>query len=67
MADLINIRPTRDNATSEKMDAAAKALGMSRNEMILKAIDIINGDIVNNGWHIYLKDICTYAAFSKAS
>ncbi len=26
MADLINIRPTRDSATSEEMDAAAKAL-----------------------------------------
>ncbi len=24
-------------------------------------------DIVNNGWHIYLKDICTYATLSKAS
>jgi hypothetical protein len=43
MADLINIRPTRDSATSEEMDAAAKALGMSRNEMILKAVDIIRG------------------------
>lgn len=43
MADLINIRPTRDSATSEEMDEAAKALGMSRNEMILKAVDIIRG------------------------
>ena len=43
MADLINIRPTRDSATSEEMDAAAKALGMSRNGMILKAVDIIRG------------------------
>ena len=25
------------------------------------------GDIVNNGWHIFLKDICTYATFSNAS
>ena len=25
------------------------------------------GDIVNNGWHIYHKDISTYAALSKAS
>ena len=24
-------------------------------------------DIVNNGWHIYLKDICTYATLSKVS
>ena len=24
-------------------------------------------DIVNNGWHIYLKDICTYATSFKAS
>lgn len=43
MANLINIRPTRDSATSEEMDAAAKTLGMSRNEMILKAVDIIRG------------------------
>ena len=26
-----------------------------------------NSDIVNNGWHIYLKDICSYAASLKAS
>jgi hypothetical protein len=43
MADLINIRPTRDSATSKEMDVAAKTLGMSRNEMILKAVDIIRG------------------------
>jgi hypothetical protein len=43
MADLINIRPTRDSATSEEMAVAAKALGMSQKEMILKAVDIICG------------------------
>lgn len=26
-----------------------------------------SGDIVNNGWHIFLKDICNYATFSNAS
>ena len=53
MADLINIRPTRDCATSEEMDADAKALGMSRNEMILKAVDIIFAEKSNrNGCQI---------------
>ena len=28
---------------------------------------LIDFDIVNNGWHIYLKDICTYATLSKVS
>ena len=29
--------------------------------------DIVDYDIVNNSWHIYHKDISTYAALSKAS
>jgi hypothetical protein len=41
MADLINIRLTKDSPEVEAMDKAAKALGMSRNEMILKAIGMM--------------------------
>jgi hypothetical protein len=41
MADLINIRITKDSPEIEAMDEAAKALGMSRNEMILKAIGMM--------------------------
>ena len=38
MPELINIRLTKDSPEVSAMDAQAKALGMSRNEMILKAI-----------------------------
>lgn len=38
MPELINIRLTKDSPEVAAMDAQAKALGMSRNEMILKAI-----------------------------
>lgn len=41
MPDLINIRLTKDSPEVEAMDEAAKALGMSRNEMILKAIGMM--------------------------
>ncbi|MGF7142449.1 hypothetical protein HNQ56_000867 [Anaerotaenia torta] len=41
MADLINIRLTKDSPEIEAMDEAAKALGMSRNEMIIKAIGMM--------------------------
>lgn len=41
MADLINIRLTKDSPAVEAMDEAASKLGMSRNEMILKAIGLM--------------------------
>lgn len=41
MPDLINIRLTKDSPEIEAMDEAAKALGMSRNEMIIKAISMM--------------------------
>jgi len=41
MPDLINIRLTKDSPEIEAMDEAAKALGMSRNEMIIKAIGMM--------------------------
>lgn len=41
MADLINIRLTKDSPEVEAMDEAASKLGMSRNEMILKAIGMM--------------------------
>lgn len=41
MPDLINIRLTKDSPVIETMDEAAKAFGMSRNEMILKAIGMM--------------------------
>ena len=41
MADLINIRLTKDSPAVEAMDEAASRLGMSRNEMILKAIGMM--------------------------
>lgn len=41
MPDLINIRLTKDSPEIEAMDEAAKTLGMSRNEMILKAISMM--------------------------
>lgn len=41
MPDLINIRLTKDSPEVSAMDAHTKALGMSRNEMILKAITIV--------------------------
>lgn len=41
MPDLINIRLTKDSPAVEAMDEAAKSLGMSRNEMILKAIGMM--------------------------
>lgn len=41
MADLINIRLTKDSPVVEAMDEAASKLGMSRNEMILKAIGMM--------------------------
>lgn len=41
MPELINIRLTKDSPEVAAMDAQAKALGMSRNEMILKAITML--------------------------
>lgn len=41
MPDLINIRLTKDSPAVEAMDEAASKLGMSRNEMILKAIGMM--------------------------
>ena len=41
MPDLINIRLTKDSPSVEAMDEAASKLGMSRNEMILKAIGMM--------------------------
>jgi hypothetical protein len=41
MPDLINIRLTKDSPEIEAMDEAARALGMSRNEMIFKAIGML--------------------------
>lgn len=41
MPDLINIRLTKDSPAVEAMDYAANILGMSRNEMILKAIGMM--------------------------
>lgn len=41
MPDLINIRLTKDSTEIGAMDEAAKALGMSRNEMILKAVGMM--------------------------
>lgn len=41
MPDLINIRLTKDSPEIEAMDEAAKAFGMSRNEMIIKAIGMM--------------------------
>ena len=41
MADLINIRLTKDSPAVEAMDYAANILGMSRNEMILKSIGMM--------------------------
>jgi hypothetical protein len=47
MPELINIRLTKDSPAVEAMDEAASKLGMSRNEMILKAIGMmINFDKV---------------------
>ena len=37
------------------------------NDVIQKLTTQYSLDIVNNGWHIYLKDICTYATLSKVS
>ena len=41
MPELINIRLTKDSPEVAAMDARAKALGMSRNEMIIKAITML--------------------------
>lgn len=47
MAELINIRLTKDSPAVEAMDYAAHNLGMSRNEMIIKAVTMmINFDKV---------------------
>jgi len=43
MADLINIRLTKDSPEVEVMDETAKALGISRNEMILRAVKMMVG------------------------
>ena len=43
MSDLINIRLTKDCPSVQAMDEAAKALGMSRNEMMIKAITMFIG------------------------
>ncbi len=41
MADIINIRITKDCPEVSLMDETAQALGMSRNEMIIKAITMM--------------------------
>lgn len=41
MADIINIRLTKDCSEVSAMDEAAKALGISRNEMIVRAITMM--------------------------
>ena len=41
MADIINIRLTKDCPEVSVMDEAAKALGISRNEMIVRAITLM--------------------------
>ena len=43
MSDLINIRLTKECPSVQAMDEAAKALGMSRNEMMIKAITMFIG------------------------
>ena len=43
MSDLINIRLTKDCPSVQAMDTQAKALGISRNEMMIKAITIFIG------------------------
>lgn len=43
MSDLINIRLTKDCPSAQAMDTQAKALGMSRNEMMIKAITMFIG------------------------
>ena len=35
--------------------------------ILLRVLRGVSNDIVNNGWHIYLKDICIYAILSKVS
>lgn len=51
MADIINIRLTRDCPKVSVMDKAAKDLGISRNEMIVRAIIIM----VNLDTKFYMK------------
>ena len=51
MPDLIHIRLTKDSPEIEAMDEVAKALGMSRNEMILKA----NGKMISFDKAFYRK------------
>lgn len=47
MSNLINVRLTKDSPSVEAMDYTAQSLGMSRNEMILKAVTMmINFDKV---------------------
>jgi hypothetical protein len=41
MPDLINIRLTKDSLAVEAMDEAVSKLGMSRNEIILKAMGMM--------------------------
>ncbi len=41
MADIINIRLTKDCSEVSAMDEAAKALDISRNEMIVRAITMM--------------------------
>lgn len=43
MMDLINIRLTKDCPSVQAMDETAKALGISRNEMMIKAITMSRG------------------------
>jgi uncharacterized protein (DUF1778 family) len=40
MADIINIRLTKDCPEVSLMDETAKALGISRNEMIVRAASV---------------------------
>lgn len=60
MPDLINIRLTKDSPAVEAMDEAAKSLGMSRNEMILKA----NGMMISFD-KVFYKKLETYSEKMK--
>ena len=49
----------------QKLDARCRSLKEPYGEVA--RMYFCEDDIVNNGWHIYLKDICTYATLSKVS
>ena len=64
-----NISPLLANIYLNEFDQEYQKRGVA---FVRYADDIVllaksESDIVNNGWHIYHKDISTYAALSKAS